>query len=94
MKDASSTVNTFCPWGSSKNINSLLSDNLITKYDTSVISGGIGFHLGYRILFNDGFFLNFEGVGRNSWVNKKEIELPPLIKYLSFQPRFQIGYRF
>ena len=98
MKDARSTSSSsLLPnvgiFGTTSNNNSSSLGPLKTKYDTKVFSGGMGFHLGYRLLFKDGFFLNFESIIRNSWVNKKEIDFPRVIKYISFQPRFQIGYR-
>jgi len=58
MKDAKSSVSTFNLNGNWLNITSSNNSspaNLITKYDTKVFSGGMGFHLDYRLLFKDGF---------------------------------------
>lgn len=66
------------------------------RYDTFVLSKGIGFHFVYRLLFKDGLFTNFELIARNNWVDQEEDikYFPNEIKGVSFQPRFQIGYRF
>ena len=81
-------------WGPTSTSNSQPSHNYTPTYDTSILSGGIGFHFAYRLLFKDGFFMNFELITRGSLANKKGNQFPNVIKGRSFQPRFQVGYRF
>lgn len=78
--------------------------------EADIISKGIGVHIGFRVLYKNGFFINYDISGNRSWNNygadkysliskdptypTKEVSFDAQVNGFNLEPNLSVGYMF